>query len=126
MKLKRSKCLLVSFVLGALYAVYLVSYFFGIITDSTETAEAIGSSIATFLVTPHIILVILAVIFNGLGYFGNRRGFALTGGILYSVAAAAFLLYAPFVLIQLILSFVGFSNLKKINIYNSTLTVTQQ
>lgn len=45
----------------------------------------------------------------------NKRGFALTGGILFAVAMALFPLYFMFVIVQLILAFVGFARLKQIN-----------
>ena len=62
---------------------------------------------------PHMICAVLAAIFNVLGWTMSSRGFALTGAILYAVAAVLFPLYAMFVLIQMILSFVGFAKLKK-------------
>lgn len=107
-----NKCLLVSFVLGVLYAIYIVAYFNGAIGGS-EGAEQAGAAIATALATPHMICTVLAVIFNGLGLFMNKRGFALTGGILYAVAIVMFIPYFMFVIVQMILSFVGFAKMKK-------------
>ena len=107
-----NKCLLVSFVLGVLYAVYIVAYFGGAIGGSEGTEQA-GAAIATALVTPHMVCTVLAVIFNGLGLFMNKRGFALTGAILYAVAMVMFIPYFMFIIIQIILSFVGFSKMKK-------------
>mgnify|MGYP006920849639 CR=1 FL=1 len=109
---KYNKCLLVSFILGAIYAIYLIAYFSGAIGGS-DGAEQVGAALATALVTPHMICVILAVIFNGLGVFMNKRGFALTGGILYAVAMVIFIPYFFFVIAQMILSFVGFAKMKK-------------
>ena len=111
----KSKSLLVSLIIGALYAVYLIVHFGGAMGGAASDAEAVGAGIATLLVTPHMILVILAVIFNALGYFKNKKGFALTGGILYSVAAAVFILYAPFLIVSIVCSFVGYSKVKKLN-----------
>ena len=45
----------------------------------------------------------------------NKRGFALTGAILYAVAMVMFPFYFFFVVVQMILSFVGFAKLKTIN-----------
>ena len=42
----------------------------------------------------------------------SRRGFALTGAILYTVAIVLFPLYFMFVIIQVILSFVGFAKMQ--------------
>lgn len=119
MKKKHSKALLISAIIGSLYALYLIVHF-GSSVSSNDAAEAIGAAIATALVLPHMILVILAVIFNWVGYGTNKRGFALTAGILYSVAGVMFLLYILFVVPSLVLSFVGYSKLKGINEYNNS------
>ncbi len=105
--MKTNKLLLTSFILGALYAFYLIAYFFNVGSSS------VGGAIATALVMPHMICVVLAVIFNGLGCFKNSRGFTLTGAILYAVSIVLFIPYFIFVIIQMILSFVGFSKLGK-------------
>lgn len=105
--MKRNKLLLTSFILGTLYAVYLLAYFGGVGSSS------LSGALATALVMPHMICVVLAVIFNGLGYFKSKKGFALTGAILYAVAMVLFLPYFIFVIIQMILSFIGFSKLGK-------------
>ncbi len=111
-KKKLNKPLLISFVIGAAYLIYLVTYF-GNAVGSTSGAEQAGSALATALVMPHMICVLLAVIFNCIGVFTSKRGFALTGAILYSVALVLFLPYFMFVLIEIVLSFVGTSQLKK-------------
>lgn len=69
MKVRRSKVLLISAILGTLYSLYLISYFGGGIFGSKDGAELAGAAIATALVTPHMILVVLATIFNWVGYF---------------------------------------------------------
>ncbi len=112
--MKRSKVLLVGGILGLVYAAYIVYYCFFTLTSQTDSASIIGTGIGIALITPHMIFVVLAVIFNWLGWGGRYRWAALVSGILYTVAAVAFILYAPFVIIQLILAFVGFANLKKI------------
>lgn len=110
----KSKALLISLVVGAIYAVYLVMHFGSAITGAGSDGEAAAGVIATALVMPHMILVILAVIFNAIGYFAGRTGFALTGAILYAVAAAVFMLYAVFLIVPIICSFVGYGKLKKL------------
>ena len=120
MKKKRSKLLLISAIIGTLYALYIIIYF-SLSLNSNDAAEAVGAAIATALVMPHMILVVLAVIFNWVGYGTNKRGLALTGGILYSVAGVVFLMYIFFVIPSLVLSFVGFAKLKQINEYNNSL-----
>lgn len=109
---KKSVLLLISAILGVLYAIYSVTYWMGA-SAGTSGAEAIGAGIATVLTMPHTICAVLAAIFNVLGWAMSSRGFALTGAILYAVAAFLFPVYAVFVLAQMILSFVGFAKLKK-------------
>jgi len=122
MKKKHSKALLVGAILGAAYSIYLILYFSGAIGGS-EGSEQVGAVIAAALVTPHMILVVLAAIFNWVAYFTNIRGLALTAGILYSVGGVLFLIYIFFVVPSLVLSFVGYANLKKINATNANVEV---
>lgn len=110
----RSKTLFISALLGTLYALYLIVYFSGAISES-DGAEQVGASIAAVLVAPHMALVVLAVIFNWVGFFINKSWGALTAGILYSVAGVVFLLYIVFVIPMIVLSFVGMSMVSKIN-----------
>ncbi|MDQ0149104.1 hypothetical protein ACFO6R_05840 [Eubacterium multiforme] len=121
MKPKHSKALLVGAIIGTVYAIFLIAHFGSAIAGTSDVAEQAGAAIATALVTPHMILVVLAVIFNWVSYFTNKRGFALTAGILYSVAGVMFLIYVLFVVPSLVLSFVGYSKLKTINETNSKL-----
>ncbi|GAA0731988.1 hypothetical protein [Clostridium oceanicum] len=109
--MKKSKALIISAVLGIAYSIYLITYFAGL--GGGSTAEAVGSSIATALVTPHMICVVIATIFNTVGAFFNKAGFALTGGILYCVGGVLFLMYIPFVIPMIILSFIGYVSVKK-------------
>lgn len=111
-KPKKSVLALISMILAWLYAIYLISHFSGAVT-TTEGVEQAGAALATALVTPHIVCVFIGAIFNSLGYFMNRHAFVLVGAILYSVAIALFPLYAFFIVIQMILSYVAFAKMKK-------------
>lgn len=113
-KKKRSVCLLISAILGVLYAIYLVSYFTGAAGSAGDTTTTVGVGLAAALVMPHMVSTALAAIFNILGWVMNHRGFALTGAILYTVALALFPMYFMFVIVQAVLSYVGFARLKKI------------
>lgn len=112
-KHKLSKCLLIAFILGGFYLIYCAFYWSGVVGPKPNTAEQIGSGIATLLVAPHILFTALAVIFNGLGLFMKKRGFALTGAILYAVSILFMPIYFMFVIVEMILSFIGFAKMKK-------------
>ena len=105
MKRKLSKCLLISFILGVLYLLYSIFYWSGAASSGASSAEQIGAGLATIIVMPHLICTAIAVVFNGLGLFMQKRGFALTGAILYTVALVLFPVYFMFVIIQMILSY---------------------
>jgi hypothetical protein len=109
---KRSKVMLVANVLGSIYAIYLMAYFFGSV-GSTEGAEQVGAGLATAIIMPHLVLIVLSALFGFLGFFLRKDGFNLTSGILYSVATALFLLYFMFTVPLVVLSFVGYSKQKQ-------------
>ena len=112
MKKKLSKCLLVSLIIGIAYMIYSATYWSGAVGATQDAAEQIGAGLATALVMPHLICTALAVIFNALGLFLRKRGFALTGAILYTVALVLFPVYFRFVIVEMILSYIGFAKMK--------------
>lgn len=111
-KTKLNKCLLISFILGVLYAIYIIVYFTSCMTSS-KNEELIEAMIATRIVMPHMKCTILATVFNGLGLFLKNCWLTLVGAICYILAILMFPMYFFFVTIQGILSFVGFAQLKK-------------
>lgn len=117
--MQKSKCALISGFLGLIYLIYLLVHFGGTILGASSESAAVGGAIATALVTPHIILVLLATIFTLIGAFINKAGFVLTGAILFCVAAAVFFLYAIFCVPMLVLGFVGYGKVKKIKAGNA-------
>ena len=110
--MKKSKLLLVSWILSVAYIVYLVAYFSGAIGSTTGSEQA-GATIAFVLIMPHAFLLFLGLIFNILGWAMNKRGFALTGAILYAVTMFLFIPYFFFVVIQTILAYVAYAKIKK-------------
>ena len=110
--MKRSIVLLIAAIIGLAYSIYIIGYF-GSLNSGNEYGS-LASGIATAMVLPHMICLIIAVVFNIIGWVINKRGFALTAGILYSVSAVLFIMYAIFVIPSIVLSFVGFVRLKKI------------
>lgn len=111
-KEKKNKLALISWVLSLGYVIYLISHFGGGV-GSTTGAEQAGAALATALVFPHMLTVAIGLIFNMLGYFLNKRGFILVGAILYSVSILLFMVYFMFVIIQMVLSYIAFGQMKK-------------
>lgn len=111
---KKSMSLAIGGIIGIAYAIYLISYFGGAIFGTDDAAAAVGGAIAAALVTPHILFVVLAVIFNIIAFLTNKTWAAVTAGILYLVAGVVFMMYLFFVIPSAILSFVGCSKLNKL------------
>lgn len=109
--MNKSKLLIVSLVLGALYLVYSMAYWSGAVSGSGS--EALGGAIAATLVMPHLVCTLVAVVFNALGLFMNKGAFALVAGILYAVAMVLFPMYFFFVVVQMVLCFVAYGKMKK-------------
>lgn len=110
---KRSVLLLISAILGIVYAVCIISYFTGVVSGAEAGPETAGAVIAGTLVAPHAVCAGVAAIFNALAWALSSRPFALTSGILYAVSMVLFPIYFMFVIIQTVLSFVGFARLPK-------------
>lgn len=105
--------LLIAFIIGILYLIYSLFYWSGAAASSDSAAEQVGAGIATILVMPHLIMTALAVLFNALGLFLKKKGFALTGAILYTIAIVLFPVYFMFVILETVLSYIGFATMPK-------------
>ena len=99
---RRNILLLISSIIGIVYAIILTIYFIGVYNQS------IMGVIAFRLVTPHIILVGLAAVANGLSWYLDNGWVALASAVLYLVAGLVFTMYLLYILIPVVLAFVGF------------------
>lgn len=110
--MKKSKLLLASAIISSMYLFYLMDHF-------SIAPEAIGNefagAVAVAIIAPHAFLVGLATLFNWIGWANKSSVAVLTAGILYSVSSLLMLMYAPFVLLQIIFCFVVHSKMKKYN-----------
>jgi len=113
MKKKLNVPLLISLLIGVAYLVYSIVYWSGAVGGSSTGTAAAGAAIASMLVMPHLVCLVVAIVFNALGLFMRKAAFALVGAILYAVTLVLFIPYFMFVIVEMILSFVGFAQLKK-------------
>ena len=103
MEVKKTKELLISSILSIVYLAILMIF---ILTPPRDML------IVNFFI-PHIILVILALTFNFIGYFSNKGSFVLISIFFYLVGG----LFPMFILIiflipSILLSFIGYIRLK--------------
>lgn len=107
-KEKRNACIIISLILTIAYLAYSVYYWRYVAADVGDLAGKLGFDIAHAAVMPHLVAVAIAFIFNWIGIIVSNRWFILVAAIMYSVAMILFPVYFMFVLLQVILSFVGF------------------
>jgi len=112
-KEKANILLVISCILTIVYLVFSFVHWLSVGIDMTSDLESIGMALAVVLVFPHYFLTFLALVFNILGIFTRKKGFALTGAILYTVAMVSFPVYFFFVVTQMILSYIGYAQMKK-------------
>lgn len=104
--MKRNIFTLIAAIYSIIYGIYLIAYF-------GDASSSIGGAIAGSLVAPHMVTVVLAAVFLLVGYCIRKAWAILTGAILISVSAALFPMYAMFVLIPIILAWIGYAKSKK-------------
>lgn len=105
----------IAVVLAAAYAVYLVSYMAQANAETTSDAEAVGAGIATLLVLPSLLVLLVGILLGLIGFFNRSAGLHLTAAIIYASAGLFFILYAVFLIPSIVLGFIGWAQQKKIN-----------
>ncbi len=110
---QRSKALFISFILGIFY--FLLILYFYVEAFTGTASEELGSGFAIIFLTPHLILIGLAVIFNWKGFYLRKSKYSIRGVILYAVGG--FLsFYLLYILPIIILSYIGYSKQKKLSL----------
>lgn len=105
--------LIASLVLAILYFMLSMSSISGVFASLDSGAEAAGGLIALFFIIPHYVIIVIGILFNGLGIFVEKKGFALTGGILYTVSMIFMLVNFFYILLPMIFSYVGYAKMNK-------------
>lgn len=111
MKNNKNILAIISASLTVLYVLILIYRFF--IEKSSDVSDSAIKALAFTILLPHFILVIIGMIFNIIGSCINKKGFVLTGAILYSVSMLLFPPYLFFVVVQTVLSYVAYAQMKK-------------
>lgn len=112
---KRSLCLLIAFFLSVVYFLYLLVCLTDGLSPNIDEWEALGWMLGASLMLPHIICLMIATLFDLIGWAARSRSCALVSAVLYIVSMAMMPLYFMFVVVQMVLSFVGFALMKQNN-----------
>ena len=108
----RSKTLIISMVLGVVYSIFLMSYFYDV-TMNGNGMDFIAGGIASAIVLPHMLATIAGAVFSVVAVIINKRWCALVAFIMYYVASLLFIMYAIFTLPIAIISTIGYVRMKK-------------
>ena len=107
--MERSNVLLAAAIVATISFIAVVAY----ILYPTLTVQAYAENTNFFFFLLFSLVTILAFIFTWVGYGTNRRGFALTAGILYTVAMVLTLPLFYFNIVQMVLCFVAYGTMRK-------------
>lgn len=112
--MKRSALLLIAAMIGTVCVIYMFSFLANTINSSQSQSEAYqaGTIIGSAIALPSLLLSSISTIFAWVGFGTNKRGFALTSGILYAVAIVFMLPWFMFNIIQMILCFIAYGTMK--------------
>lgn len=116
---KKSKIVLSALIILAIYTAYICYYAYVVLPGQGATdAEKAGSAIASAIMTPHIVLVGLSLVFTALAFFMNAKWSCITALVLVCVATVMMPLYVMFTIAPIILLGIGIAktgNVKKEN-----------
>jgi len=107
--MRKSNLLLISWIMTVLYFLYVLVSLTKIGSQSNDAGGLIAFGILGILIFPHLILVSIGVLFNILGWALNKKGFALTAGILYTIAMVFMIPLFFYLIIQTVLTYVGYA-----------------
>lgn len=110
-----SKMVLASTILISLYAIYLMVYFYGGVANSNSDSDAAVGVIATALVTPHMILIVLGAVFSIVALFANKNWAAITSCVLVFVSTLLMPIYFMFTIPLGIIGIIAIVCLQKLN-----------
>lgn len=111
----KSKVVLSALIILVAYTAYVCYYAYVIVPGmGTTDAEKAGSAIASAIMTPHIIFVVLSLIFTFVAFFKNAKWACITALVLVCVATVLMPLYIMFTVAPIVLLSVGIAMIAKI------------
>ena len=107
--MKKSNVLLVAAIVATISFIAVIAFVLYPMVSNPE----IAAKTSFFFFLLFSLTTLLAFIFTWVGYGTNRRGFALTAGILYTVAMVLTLPLFYFNIVQMVLCFVAYGTMRK-------------
>lgn len=112
---RRSPLILISSGLGTLYALLILVYLLDAPSSALYTDFGLGTGLAMVFAVPHALTAVIGGILGLIGFFRQSTQQVKASAILFSVAAAVYLVWAIFLVPSIVLAFMGLSAQKKIN-----------
>ena len=112
---RRSPLVLISSVLGLVYASVVLDYLMNAPSSALYTDFLRGTGLAMVFAWPHVLTAAVGSILGLVGFFRRSTQQIFASSVLFSAAAAVYLVWAVFLVPSIILGFLGNSSQKKIN-----------
>ena len=114
-KVQKSTLLFCASFIATICIIYLISYMANTASNahSMNSAQFLGTSIGIAMASPSIIVSGIGTLFSWLGFFGNKKSFALVAGILFAVSMLLMIPWFMFNVVQMILCFIAYAKMKK-------------
>lgn len=112
----KNVALLISLVFGVLHMIYLIFSLYEKLLSAQGSQEVIRVQTITLLIMPCLIIFILAVVFNALGFFLNHYTFTITAIVLYILTGIVYVGMIPYVCVETMFSLLALRNLKRCSI----------
>ena len=112
---RRSPLVLISSVLGLIYASVVLDYLMNAPSVALYTDFLRGTGLAMVFAWPHVLTAAVGSILGLVGFFRRSTQQIFASSVLFSAAAAVYLVWAVFLVPSIILGFLGNSSQKKIN-----------
>lgn len=109
---KRSGLSLAALIIGFLALIIEYAAASGVMNSATNAAEQLGVAIGMALVMPSIVMLVIAVILNLIGWLINNRVLTLISAIFYVLAFVLFMSWGFVALPSMILQFIAFAKMK--------------
>lgn len=100
---------LASAICATVYVFFPIFMYLG--NYASLSISGLGSTVGNALYI-HIVLLLIAIVFNFSGFFLKKRNLVLTAAILYSASAVFFILFLFFLVLPIVFGFVGYAKMR--------------
>lgn len=109
---KKNTLSLIALIIGALALIFVITSIGGL-SQSSNTAEEIGTAIGLAIVMPSVVCLGVGVLLNLIGYLTVSKGTTLASAIFYTLSLILFFAWGFVAIPSMILQYVAHAKMKK-------------